>query len=130
MPTRWRMPPEKSRTLRPGVLGEVDGGEQALDLGAALARIVQAALQGPVVEELLGGEVRVGVELLRQEADPPPVLGQVVGRDRHAAEEDVAAGGLQEAGEDAQKRRLAGAVRAEQADDAGRQREADGGEGR
>jgi hypothetical protein len=66
------------------VLGEADGGEQALDLGAPLAGIRKAALQRPVVEELLGGEAGIGVELLGEEADPPPVLGEVVRGDRDA----------------------------------------------
>ena len=56
--------------LAAGVLGEADGGEQALDLRPPLLWVVHPPFQGPMIEELLGGEAWVGVELLRQEADP------------------------------------------------------------
>ena len=84
-----------------------------------------AALEHPVVEELRAGESGVGVELLREEADVAAVVGEVLRVDGDAAEEDLAARRREEAGERAQQRGLAGAVRAEEADDAGREVEGD-----
>src|SRR5205823_2109733 len=79
----------------------------------------------PEVEKLLGGEPRPRVELLRQESDVPAVCAEVFGADGDAAEAQLAARRLEKAGENAQERRLAGAVRAEQTNDAGLQLEGD-----
>ena len=115
--------------LAAGVLGEAYGRQQPLDLCPPLFGIGEPPLQGPMVEELLGREAGIGVEFLGQEADPPPVLGQVVGGDRHPPIEHLAARGLQQAGEHAQQGGLAGAVRPQQAHDAGGEGEAHAGEG-
>ena len=69
-----------------------------------------------VVEHLLAGERVVQRDAPGQVAGQPPDLDRV-GDDVHAEHAGTAAGGVQEAEERADRRRLAGAVRAQEAED-------------
>src|SRR5204863_4380960 len=99
--------------------GEADFLEQPRDHLAALAFRLDPALDRPEVEKFFRGESRPGVELLRQKPDVAAIGGEVLPANGNAAKAQLAARRLEQAGEDAQQRRLPGAVRSKEPDHAG-----------
>src|SRR5690606_41253751 len=96
-------------------LWQPDRGQGALAALAPRAAIADLVQQREVVEVLLRRQMVRQTELLRQVADPAAdvVAGEPL---RPAAVMNRARGRLEHAREEAQQRRLAGAVRAENAD--------------
>jgi hypothetical protein len=102
-----------------GAVGEADEGERGVD-ALAEQRAAQAVEGAEQLQVRRRAEVLVDRELLRHDADA--ALGRVrvlVERQarRAAADEDLAAVGADQAAQHRHGRRLAGAVRPEQADD-------------
>src|SRR5439155_5359754 len=91
------------------------------DLTPPLGWIAHSALQGPEIEELFRRQTGIGVELLRQESDGSPKVGDVLIANGNRLIRNRSAGWLQQAAEDSQQSGLAGAIRSEQPDDAGSQ---------
>ncbi len=110
----------EGRRLVLGAIGQADQLQRRVDAlaqqraGEAVERAEQLQVGG-------GAEVLVDRELLRHDADAAlgarAVLGQLAGAHAPLADEDPAAVGGDQAAEHRHRRRLAGAVRPEQADD-------------
>ena len=108
-----------------GDLQKIDNVGHAL-LGRAL---VQAAEAGVIADVLARGQMRIQSGAVRQSADAPP-RGERLRRDVDAVDPGAAGIGSDDGVEHAQRRRLARAVRAEQArDPAVGRREADAADG-
>jgi hypothetical protein len=97
---------------------------RAFDRFLALALAGQALEDGKVVQQLFGADFRIDAEVLRQVAQlaQQPFL---VLQDVETVEMDAAAVGILQRRDGAHERGLAGAVRAEQAEHAIRDLEAD-----
>ena len=108
------MPPDSGSILLLGAIGELHELEQLLGAAPALgARQVEvAAVEHEVVEH---GELLVELVLLRHDADPGPDLLAVAGR-VHPEDPQLALGDRRDAADHAHRRRLAGAVRPEEAE--------------
>src|SRR5216117_1509284 len=107
------------------MLFQADHDQQLFDLPPPLGRIAHATLQGPKIEELLRREAGVSVEFLRKKSDRSPEVGEVLIPNRHISVHDRAACRLQQSGQNAEQRGLAGTVRTEKADHARLQVETD-----
>ena len=92
---------------------------RACRCGPSAAARVEAVQAGEVGEQLAPGEARVEPGRVGQEAEAPAHRERVVG-DVEPGDPRAARASAQDAREDAQRRRLAGAVRAEQAVDLAR----------
>ena len=111
---RWRMPVENVLTLRPAT--PLRRTCSSTSVGAALREAVERAEE---LEVLPGGRPLVDVRRLGDEVDPPADRLELA-RDVVAEHPRAPARRLRPAGEDADHRRLPGAVGAEQAEDLAR----------
>ena len=119
MPTRWRMPPENPPSARWRASVRLTSSKQLVDAVTRGARLEPLG-GGDVVEELERRELRVDAEILRQVAER---LAQRVGllRQVDAVPQHAARARPRDGGEDAHERGLAGAVRAQEPGDPGRE---------
>jgi hypothetical protein len=122
MPKRCFMPPEWAAELLFADPPEVDLLQERLDERLARPAIGDALEQGEVLEQLLGADLRVEAELLRQVAQRL-AHGVLLVQHVDVAERDSTLVRLLQRGKDAHQRGLAGAVGAEKAEHAGRDRE-------
>ena len=112
--SRRRFMPPDSVMILLSFLSHSDRSFSTFSMCAGLARLAeQAAAEGHGRPHRFEG---VGRQFLRHEADHR-ARGAVVGDDVVAVDEDAAGGRIDDAADDADQRRLAGAVRAEQRED-------------
>ena len=97
--------------------GRLHRGAGALPVGRALEVALGRVRIAPHQDQLLDRERELGRHALRDHGDPARELGRAPVRQRPPLEEDPAGVGRKHPGEQADQRRLAGAVRAEHADD-------------
>jgi hypothetical protein len=103
---------------------EIRAAEQCRDGIFPLTAIVNSFEDREVIEQRFRGNARIDAELLRQVTEHAPDV-VLLAKHVDVAERDGAGVGFLQRGDGAHQRRLAGAVRAEETEHAGRNRERD-----